>query len=91
MNKWGFAKTNNAATVLARPNKTVAARERNGATRGEFSATARKEKYWNGTATSEAVPTVANALTIVGFSKKKSSPIEPAPNRPSRIRIKVNF
>ncbi len=68
----------------------VAVRERNGETRGVSSDTARKERYWNGRAIIAAIPHVTNAVTIVGFSKKKSSPIEPAENRPSRIRIKVN-
>ncbi len=83
--------TNIAAAILARPNNTVAPRERNGTTSGVSSATARKERYWNGRATIAAVPTVANAVTIVGLSKKRSSPIAPPAKRPSRIRIKLNF
>ena len=70
---WGFAKTYIAATILARSNKTLAARERNGATRGVCSETARKERYWNGRATIAAVPTVTIAVIIAGSSKKKSA------------------
>ena len=66
------------APVLARPNNTVAFRERNGATSGVSRATARNERYWNGRANIMAVPTVAKVLTIVGLSKKKSGPDVPA-------------
>ena len=88
---WGFAKTYIAATILARSNKTLAAGERNGATRGVCSETARKERYWNGRATTAATPHVTKAVTIVGLSKKKSTPAVPAAKKPSRIRIKLNF
>jgi hypothetical protein len=69
----------------------VAARERNGATRGVSSDTARKERYWNGRAIIAAIPHVTNAVTIVGLSKKKSSPSKQPTKRPSMIRIKLNI
>ena len=88
---WGLVTTYIAPTVLARPNKNVAARERNGKTSGVSSAKARKERYWNGSATRAAVPTVASMVTVVGLSKLKFSPITPPARIPYRTRIKLNI
>jgi len=46
---------------------------------------------WKGRATIAAVPTVANAVTIIGLSKKKIGPNRLPVRRPSKIRIKLNF